>query len=142
MDKIKGFYQNLFQQAGFSDFSIDFDLEENRLLIFLYEGEWLKRWLSEIVGSLLLLERLKATKENREPIRIDVNNYRKERERIISDLAKAAAKKAVFSKGEVKLPVMNAYERRIVHEELSIRPDVKTESEGEGKNRRVVIKPI
>ncbi|MST04322.1 MAG: hypothetical protein EXS49_02020, partial [Candidatus Pacebacteria bacterium] len=45
-------------------------------------------------------------------------------------------------KSEVRLPAMNAYERRIVHTELAVRPDVKTESSGEGRERCVVIRPI
>ena len=37
---------------------------------------------------------------------------------------------------------MNSYERRLVHVELAIHPDVTTESIGAGKNRYVIIKPI
>ena len=33
---------------------------------------------------------------------------------------------------------MNAYERRLVHTELATRPDVKTESIGEGSERHIV----
>ncbi len=73
---------------------------------------------------------------------IDINNYRKERERLILELAKAAAQKAVTTKQAVLLPAMNPYERRLIHVELSIRPDVKTESVGEGRERGVSIKPL
>ena len=73
---------------------------------------------------------------------IDINNYRKDREDLIIKLAKAAAKKSSVTKQEVSLPAMNAYERRIIHSELSLHPDLKTESSGEGKQRHVVIKPI
>ncbi len=73
---------------------------------------------------------------------MDINNYRRERERLISELAKAAARKALMNKQEVKLPAMNAYERRIIHLELASRPDVKTESYGEGRERYIVVKPI
>jgi spoIIIJ-associated protein len=41
---------------------------------------------------------------------------------------------------DVELTPMNAYERLIVHTVLSDSPNVKTESSGEGRNRRVVIK--
>ena len=37
---------------------------------------------------------------------------------------------------------MNAYERRLIHVEIANHPDLKTESIGEGRERRVVIKPI
>ena len=72
---------------------------------------------------------------------MDVNNYRRERERLIIELAQAAARKALASKSSVDLPVLNAYERRLVHVELATRPDIKTESVGEGKDRHVVVKP-
>lgn len=81
-------------------------------------------------------------KEIQSRVWLDINNYRRERERLIIELAKAAAHKAVLNKEEVSLPAMNAYERRLVHLEIASRPDLKTESLGEGKNRRVIIKPI
>jgi spoIIIJ-associated protein len=41
---------------------------------------------------------------------------------------------------DVELSPMSAYERLIVHTTLQDAPNVKTESQGEGRNRRVVIK--
>ena len=73
---------------------------------------------------------------------IDVNYYRKERERLITELARAAAKKAVVTKTEVELPPMNSYERRLVHMEIITHPELKTESAGIGKDRHVVIKKV
>ncbi|MEK7463381.1 MAG: R3H domain-containing nucleic acid-binding protein, partial [Patescibacteria group bacterium] len=73
---------------------------------------------------------------------LDMNNYRREREHLISELAKAAARKVLMNKQEVQLPAMNAYERRIVHMELASRPDVKTESSGLGPERHIIVKPI
>jgi spoIIIJ-associated protein len=61
---------------------------------------------------------------------------------LILEIAKASAQKVIALKQEVRLPAMNAYERRLIHTELSMRPDVKTESVGEGKDRAVVIRPI
>lgn len=82
-------------------------------------------------------------RKNQHPIFVvDVNYYRKERERIISDLARAAAKKAMITKTNVELPPMNGYERRLVHVEITLHPELVTESIGTGKERRVVIKRI
>ena len=47
-----------------------------------------------------------------------------------------------MTKEKISLPAMNSYERRLVHVELSIHPEVATESAGMGKERCVVIKPI
>ena len=73
---------------------------------------------------------------------VDVNNYRRERETIILEIARGAARKAVATKEEIALPIMNAYERRLIHTELASRPDIKTESVGEGRDRYVVVRPI
>jgi len=86
--------------------------------------------------------KLVAKKYDEGPIVVDVNNHHKEREKLVIELAKAGAKKAVVAKTDVVLPPMNSFERHLVHEELSIRPDVRTESIGEGAARRVVIKNI
>ena len=83
-----------------------------------------------------------AKKLQLEKISVDVNNYKKERERLITELAKATARKALLQKEAIELPAMNAYERRLVHIELATRPDLKTESIGEGPARRIVIKPL
>lgn len=71
---------------------------------------------------------------------VDLNYYRKERERLIIELTRAAARKAVITKQEVELPPMNAYERRLIHTEIATHPELVTQSTGEGKDRRVVIK--
>jgi spoIIIJ-associated protein len=71
----------------------------------------------------------------------DVNGYRREREESLRAMARQAAKEAVLRKEPVMLEPMNAYERRLVHLELSTRPDVITESVGQDYGRRVVVKP-
>ena len=73
---------------------------------------------------------------------IDFNYYRKERERLITELARAAAKKAVITNENVELPAMNSYERRLVHMEIATHPELETESVGKGKERRVVVKHL
>jgi spoIIIJ-associated protein len=37
---------------------------------------------------------------------------------------------------------MSAYERRLVHMELSKNEKVETESVGEGENRKILVKPV
>lgn len=76
------------------------------------------------------------------PIFLDINGYRREREEAIRSQARQAAKEAVLKKESVMLESMNAYERRLVHVELSTRPDVTTESVGREPDRRVVVKPF
>lgn len=142
MEQFQQKVKTLVELAGFSEPSVDIDTENRKVTIFVNEGEWIKDALPRLVHELEHLVRLIAKRENLESFFVDINNYRKERERIIADLAKAAARKATTGKEAVRLPAMNAYERRIVHVELAVHPEVKTESEGEGRERCVVVKPI
>ena len=141
-EEIQAKLKTLLELIGFEEPSINIDSENRKIEIFLNEGEWLKKWLPSLVADLDHLTKLLAHKEGAESFFIDVNNYRKEREHLIVEIAKAAAKKASTQKESVKLPAMNAYERRLVHVELAVHPEVKTESEGEGRERCVVVKPI
>jgi predicted RNA-binding protein Jag len=135
--------KNILNGMGFSDYRLEISEDGNRNSVFIYENENLVREnLPAIVESLNHILQMIAKKNDTRGIFLDVNNYRQERETLIAELARAAAKKAITTKQEVSLPAMNGYERRIVHVELAVHPDVKTESIGEGKSRYIVIKPI
>jgi spoIIIJ-associated protein len=128
---------------GFIDYRVELAEDGSRNAAFIYENEvFIKENLPMIVESINHLLQMIAKKNATKPIFLDINNYRQEREGLIAELARAAAKKVSTTKQEVSLPAMNSYERRIVHVELAIHPDVKTESIGEGKERYIVIKPI
>ncbi len=72
---------------------------------------------------------------------IDVNDYRASRLELIKSLALALAEQVVADRRAKVLEPMPPYERRMVHTVLSDYQGVRTESEGEGEERRVVIKP-
>jgi len=72
---------------------------------------------------------------------LDVNSYRKEKNDSLLKMATTLAEEAVTEKRAVVMRPMSAYERRIVHLELSKNNQVVTESIGEGEDRRIVIKP-
>ena len=73
---------------------------------------------------------------------LDVNNYRHNRVEMLKNLALDRAEQAAKEKRNIALQPMTAYERRIVHMSLQERKDVACESEGEGRERHIVIKPI
>ncbi|MDO8743295.1 MAG: R3H domain-containing nucleic acid-binding protein [Candidatus Azambacteria bacterium] len=75
-------------------------------------------------------------------LHLDINNYRGVKDELIRELAKKTARRARFYKQPVALEAMSAYDRRIIHTELAAHPDIKTESVGEGTQRRVVVKFI
>lgn len=77
----------------------------------------------------------------RYPIVIDVEGYKSRQRQKLEDIAANAARRAVSQDKEIRLRPMTPYERRIVHIALRDNPDVETQSEGEGRGRRVVVFP-
>ena len=134
--------KELIGKMGFRDYTVSYDEEARRVSILIEDGKFLEKWLSNFIADLNYLVKLITKKFDWEPVVLDVNNYRKQREALIVELAKAAARKVAATQQEIALPPMNAYERRLIHAELADRPDLKTESAGEGKERAVVIKPL
>jgi len=74
-------------------------------------------------------------------LNLDINDYKRKKTEYLKDLAQKLADEVSLTKKEKELAPMPAYERRIIHSELSQRTDVFTESKGEGANRHIVIKP-
>jgi spoIIIJ-associated protein len=72
---------------------------------------------------------------------VDVSGYRKEREKKLIEIAENASEKAKELNKPVVLYPMNSYERKIIHEKITEIEGVRSESEGEEENRRVVIYP-
>jgi spoIIIJ-associated protein len=94
--------------------------------------------------SLQHLVRVIIRKRIAEPVNfiLDVNKYRQEKNDSIVRLAKNLAEEVVAGKKEIVMRPMTAYERRIVHMELSKNDQIETESIGEGESRRIVIRPL
>lgn len=114
--------------------SVAIETEEPGILIG-YHGETL--------SSLQLMLGIMVSKKINEWVRVVVNvgDYREKREEVLKRMALSAAQKAKFSQEPVTLPPLSGNERRIIHLVLTDNPDVTTESEGEGEERRVVVKP-
>ena len=72
---------------------------------------------------------------------IDIEDYRERRVQMLRRLASRTAGRVASSGRDDSLEPMSPAERRIVHMALAGHPEVRTESEGEGNQRRVVIFP-
>lgn len=70
---------------------------------------------------------------------LNVANYREKREQTLIDLANKLANSVVRNGRTIRLEPMNPYERKIIHSTLQNDDRVKTFSEGEEPNRRLVI---
>ena len=70
---------------------------------------------------------------------VDINGYKEERYEKLKQTVERIAKTVVKTKVSARLGDLTSDERKIVHQHLSEMPHVKTESEGEGNNRRLKI---
>ncbi|OGJ02819.1 hypothetical protein A3G06_00305 [Candidatus Nomurabacteria bacterium RIFCSPLOWO2_12_FULL_46_14] len=75
-------------------------------------------------------------------IMVDINGFQRKKIENLKAVAHMMAERARYFKSNIEIDPMSAFERRIIHEFLSDAADLKTESAGEGPNRRVVIKYI
>ena len=143
-DKINKLAQKLLDSLGITAtvkieekdgvFNVDLETESPGILIG-YHGETL-------VAFQLILSMM-AYRELGEWSRVVVNigDYRQRRQEALERMALSACQRVKFSQKEYELPPMSAAERRIIHLALSSASEIETESRGEGRERRVVIKP-
>jgi len=117
------------------NFVINIETPESNLLIGQYGVT-----LAALQHTLRLLVRRQT--EERFRFLADVNRYLQVKTDSLSELAIESAKQVIRDKKPVVLRPMSAYERRLVHLELAENENVKTESIGEGEDRKVVIRPV
>ena len=72
---------------------------------------------------------------------VDTEKYREKRIESVKELAKKLAEKVIKTGKALSVNPMSSFERRIVHLTLDTEKGVITESQGEGPERKVVIKP-
>lgn len=81
-------------------------------------------------------------KEGETPLSVtlDINDFEKKHIEDLKTKAHMMAERAKFFKSSIELDPMNGYERRIIHTYLEKDKNITTESEGVGKQRRIVVK--
>ena len=70
---------------------------------------------------------------------LDVSGHRQARRGELVALANDTAERVLQSGNSARLAPMNPFERKVVHDAVSVIAGVHSESEGEEPNRRVVI---
>lgn len=115
-------------------FRVHIKTEETGLLIG-YHGQTLESF--QIILGLLVAKATGAWQR----VYVNVGDYREKREEALMHMAQRAASRAVESGRPVELTNLSAGERRVIHLTLSGDDRVMTESEGEGFNRRLIVKP-
>lgn len=97
----------------------------------------------QTLQALQFLVTLIVRKKLGEDVRVvlDVENYRQRRESSLRDMAAKVATRVAQTNRSITLEPMPPADRRIIHTSLAEHPGVRTESAGEGENRKVTIIP-
>ena len=97
----------------------------------------------QTLQALQFLVTLIVRKQLNEDVRVvlDVENYRQRRETSLRDMATKVATRVAETSRSITLEPMSPADRRIIHTSLAEHPEVRTESAGEGENRKVTIMP-
>ena len=74
-------------------------------------------------------------------ISLDVGDYKKNRTEWLTTLAFETKERVMLDAKEIAIPELKSWERRVVHLLLEEDEDVVSESQGEGRDRVLVIKP-
>ena len=94
----------------------------------------------DALQSILHLTVLRQTGEQ-VTVLIDINGYKDQRAEKIQNMAKSYIDRVRFFQKDVELPPMDPWERRQIHMFVAEYDDVISESSGEGRDRRVTLKP-
>lgn len=92
--------------------------------------------------QLILALMVKKKLESWVRVLLDVNSYRQEQKSRLEKMALAAAERAVAEKRAIPLAPMSSFERRICHMVLVNTTGISSDSEGEGEERHIVVKPL
>jgi spoIIIJ-associated protein len=127
------------------DGDIDLDVEGDRASVAVVGGQ-----LKTLIGpdgatleALQELTRLAVAQSTgvRSRLMLDIGGFRAKRRSDLTTLAAAAAERVAESRQPERLSAMNPFERKVVHDVIAAAAGVRSESEGEEPNRRVVVLP-
>ena len=119
-------------------------VQKGEATIIRLDGEHLGALIGrrgETMESLSYLASLVANRLEGDYIKLglDVAGYRDKRENDLTALAQRIGNKVRKTGRSFAMEPMNPYERRIIHSAISKMEGVRSESKGEGRDRRVVI---
>jgi spoIIIJ-associated protein len=127
------------------DGDIDMDVEGDRALVSVV-GATLQELIGphgEVLEALQELTRLAVHRQTgaRTRIMLDVGGYRARRRVELTELGQDAAEEVKSSGVPRRLDAMTPFERKVVHDAIAA-AGLRSESEGEEPNRRVVVFPV
>jgi spoIIIJ-associated protein len=151
MEKIQKIIKEFFQIIGIDNIKVeikkDSSLKDKELLRADVEisSEQAEPFIKEGAVGLSALQhllRILISKQILTPnfFVLDVNEYKKQREKLLDELVLKTVEKVRKIKKPISLEPMPAYERRLVHLKLAEHKDIVTESVGEEPERKVVVR--
>jgi spoIIIJ-associated protein len=127
------------------DGDIDMDVEGERALVSVVGAalDQLVGSRGEVLEALQELTRLAVHQQTgvRSRLMLDVGGWRVRRRDELTELGRRTAEQVRASREPVKLQPMTPFERKAVHDAASAVDGIRTESEGEEPNRRIVVRP-
>ncbi len=125
------------------DGDIDLDVENDRAVVAIVgtDLQALVGTRGETLDALQELTRLAVAQKTgtRSRLMLDISGHRQARRDELSGLAKDTAARVLDTGDPARLTPMNPFERKVVHDAITAIDGVRSESEGEEPNRRVVV---
>ncbi|MGP9536715.1 R3H domain-containing nucleic acid-binding protein [Brachybacterium sp. AOP43-C2-M15] len=127
------------------DGDIDIDVDGDRASVEIRGADrlaGLNRPKGDLLDALQELSRLAVQTRtgNRSRLMLDIGGFRAEHKTSLEQLAATAIAEAKESGAPVPMRPMNPFERKVVHD-VAKQEGLRSESDGDGKNRHVVIYP-
>jgi spoIIIJ-associated protein len=127
------------------DGDLDLDVEGDRAVVAIVGAKLDKLVGSngEVLDALQELTRLAVHQQTgtRSRLMLDVGGHRARRRRELTALGEAAARRVSESGRSERLAPMTPFERKVVHDAVAAIDGVRSESEGDEPERRVVVLP-
>jgi spoIIIJ-associated protein len=128
------------------DGDIDADVENDRAVVAIVNGEQLQRLVGpsgETLEALQELTRLAVWQKTgqRSRLMLDIAGHRAQRRADLREVGLAAAQRVLESGEPERLAPMTPFERKVVHDAVASVEGVRSESDGEEPERRVVVLP-
>ena len=140
--------KNLLEQLGFPEADVSVSQDQDDIFavqinISPNDSGILIGFHGETIQALqtVLSQTIFKNKGEFQRVNVNIGDYREKRELALETMALNAADRAKTTNTQVNLPYLSSNERRIIHLKLSQDPDVETDSQGEGRERRLVIIP-
>ncbi|WP_462136997.1 Jag family protein [Candidatus Mycalebacterium sp.] len=122
-----------------SAIELDLNVEESQGLLIGKYGETLRNF--EYIVSRIVASKTGKPPNRGKRISIDVNNYKREREKEIERKAVEAAKKVIESGRPFTFHRMQAYERKVVYTAVKDMSGIKFETKEDGNAKKITFLP-